>query len=167
MSGMNANALRFTIKIHTDYIISGIIRRVFQQSIRAVCWEWVEHAGGRTIIMGDGLIGYRSSEVVSRHLEGTTFAPVAGFADANCLNVVCDGQRRGCTATATTTTRSTSTGSTSSGWWGTATTTATAESGCGGGTRRHVGTAGFRGGCQHKAEVCSCKETYGSLCREL
>jgi hypothetical protein len=86
---------------------------------------------GRTIVMGYGLVGDLGSEVVSKYLEVATFAPNAGFADADCLDVVGDLIRE-TTATGaarSTPTRSTST-STSSRWWCTATA-------AGRGSRRH------------------------------
>jgi hypothetical protein len=90
--------------------------------------------------MGDGLVGDLGGEVVGRDHERTTFATIAGFTDANCLNVSGDGEGFGTTATAT---RRASTGTTSGGKGratatstATATTTATAAS-CWRGTGGH------------------------------
>jgi hypothetical protein len=101
-------------------------------------WQALEE--GHTIIMGNGLFSYRSSEMVRRDREWTTFATVTGFTDADCLDVVGDVKRGATTAS------SAPTGSSSSPWWwGTA--TAAASSCCGRGSRRHgrrlMGLGGF------------------------
>ena len=76
--------------------------------------------------------------MVGEYLEGTTLATVLGFTNANCLNVIRNGEAWGTTAART----ATATGSTSPRWWSTA--TATASTGCGRGTRRH-GRLGWLG----------------------
>jgi len=127
---------RCMIRARTHCIRSAVIKRVFQRSVRARRRMWQALQEGRTIVMGDGLVCNRGSEMVSRDLEGTTFATVAGFPDANCLNVIGDVQRGG-TTTASGASGTTPTGSTSSRWWSTA--AAAATSGCRRGTRGHDG----------------------------